>query len=102
MYDAEHFFTFNNDGFNPFHLACKHNMKFIIMFLLKNKLIQGTELTSNGDSPIHIAIKFNSVDVIKYLITILPSNLLLVTNNQGNINIFFSPIFVILLIFFIY
>lgn len=90
MYDPPRFATFNNEGMLPFHVACKYNMKFIIMFLMKNKIINGTELTADGSTALFVASKFNSLDVVDYLLTILPSNHLWITNNNGIVFSYFS------------
>lgn len=84
MYDAQQFANFNDDGMQPLHVACRHNMKFIVTFMVKNKIVTGTELTEGGDSPLHVAAQYNSTDVVRYLLDIVPSNLLWTSNNKGS------------------
>jgi ankyrin repeat protein len=83
MYDAHQFSTFNQEGLQPLHVACRHNSQFIVTFLVKNKIVTGTELTEDGDSPLHIASQYNATDVVKYLLDIVPSNLLWTANKKG-------------------
>jgi hypothetical protein len=83
MYDAHQFSTFNHEGMQPLHVACRHNMKFVLTFLVKNNIVTGTELTDDGDSPLHIACRYNATEVVSYLLNILPSHLLWTANKKG-------------------
>jgi ankyrin repeat protein len=91
IYDVTHFLTLNQEGMSPVHVACQHNMTFILMFFLKNQIVTGTELTGNGNSVVHIAAQYNAVDVVSYLILTLPSHLLWSSNQQGPFTFLSSP-----------
>ena len=82
-YPSMDYSALNSSGMQPLHMACSKGMLHVVMYLVNNNLSDPTACTSDGRSTLHIAAAVDASAVVAFLLTVLPEDMLRMTESRG-------------------